>query len=473
MKLAKEVEDKLAAAEKAKGKVHVEHTVGEKKGKKERLDPEEARTLMGRGYAKLADDQDSIDDEPDDETKKAVDALTQTVQKSIQESEARLMQKAVDLVNKAYAGQTITVGADLSLEDPTSGFKNVGDFAMAVKKHDQGQPDERVSKMQKVQKADGMWEGDLASGGALVPVQYANELYRDVLADSILFDKARKYPINLGNSLWIPYRTMTTLGQTAQGGGSLGSWLNADGVAITPAKPAYARVQMNLNRWGSMLPVTDELLQDNNVALSNFILQEGGLALAWDLNNACINGTGTGQPTGILNLTSLVVAAADASQTAFTISYTNLVNMKARLWTMKNGNRKNVMWLAHPDCEAQFEQLKDSAGRNLYYATGTIQQAPQAKLFGIPIEFSYNCAGLGSTGDILLVDMDQYFVSTKVNAAVETAMSIHLYFDAAEVAYRMIYRVDAKAPRPLPLNVPGSTLTRSGFVALAPRGGIS
>ncbi len=414
-----------------------------------------------------------------EELDQAVAAIQKSMNEQLESAAQKITKRVIEQVSKGISGvrPSIVIGPDRADLDPTGGFKNLGEFAAVVRKHSLGHfTDERLSRM--IAKADGMNETALSDGGALVPTEYANQLYRDVLAESVLFDKARKYPINLGNSLFIPVRSMLDLGTTAASGGSLGTWLTAggvtaDGVPIPAQKPVYSRVQMTLNRWGALLPVTDELLQDNNVALANFILDEGGIALAWDLNNAFINGSGQGQPQGVLSSSALITVAADTSQTPFTITYSNLVNMKSRLWTIRPGDMSGVVWIAHPDCEAQFEQLKDAAGRNLYFAAGTIGQTPNAKLFGIPVVYSYHCSAVGSIGDVILADFSQYFVSTKVNGGLETAMSMHLYFDSAEVAYRILYRIDGKVARQLPLTIPSSTNTRSGFVALAARQPIS
>jgi HK97 family phage major capsid protein len=408
----------------------------------------------------------------DSELTAAVAMIQKNIDEQLEAATNKITTRVIDQVSKGLKNvkPVVLVGEDLSLGDPKGGFRNFGEFAQAVRKHFNRQgTDERLKKMAAIYKADGMDETVLADGGALVPTEYANQLYRDVLAESVLFDKARKYPINLGNSLFIPVRSMTELGQTAATGASLGTWLDADGVQITPQKPVYNRVQMTLNRWGTLLPVTDELLADNNVALSNFIFDEGGIALAWDLNSAFISGTGSGQPTGILNSTALVTVEADEDQTPYTISYSNLVNMKSRLWTPRPGDMSNVVWIANPDAEAQFEQLKDSAGRNLYYAAGTIQQTPEARLFGLPIVYSYHCSPVGTPGDVILADLSQYFVSTKAAGAIETAMSMHLYFDSAEVAYRIIYRIDGKVARTAPLEIPNSTNSRSGFLVIGSR----
>ncbi len=437
----------------------------------------------------LGQKKDSVIDLPEDQAQSAVDAAVAEavaadikdlddavagIQKSMtQQLEAaaqKITTRVIDQVSRGLKGvrPTLVIGPDREDLDPTGGFKNLGDFAQGVRKHALHQgSDERMKRM--IAKADGMDESSPADGGALVPTEYANELYRDVLAESVLFDKARKYPINMGNSLFIPVRSINTLGQTNATGASLGTWLNADGVAIGAQKPVYSRVQMTLNRWGTLLPVTDELLADNNVALSNFIFDEGGIALAWDLNQAFINGSGLGQPQGLLNSGSLVTVAADVNQVGFTISYSNLVNMKSRLWTIRPGDTSGVVWIAHPDAEAQFEQLKDASGRNLYFAAGTIQQSPEARLFGIPVVYSFHCSPVGTPGDVILADMNQYLVSTKIGGGIEAAMSMHLYFDAAEVAYRIIYRIDGKTARQTPLTIPNSANNRSGCVILAVR----
>ena len=439
--------------------------LGQKKDAIADLPDQQAKPLIDTGTAEAVSATPADLDE-------ALGVMHKAMNQQLESAAQRITHQVIEQVSRGLKGirPTLVIGPDRADLDPTGGFKSLGEFAQAVRRHcTHKSTDERLQRM--ITKADGMDETALADGGALVPVEYANQLYRDVLAESVLFDKARKYPISVGNSLFIPVRSISELGVTSSAGGSLGTWLNADGVAISPAKPVYNRVQMTLNRWGAMLPVTDELLADNNVALSNFILDEGGIALAWDLNQAFITGSGSAQPQGIMNSPALVTAAADAGQANFTISYTNLVNMKSHLWTPRPGDMSGVVWLAHPDAEAQFEQLKDGAGRNLYFAAGTIQQSPQPRLFGLPVVYSYHCYPVGNPGDVILADLNQYFVSTKAGGGVETAMSMHLYFDSAETAYRIIYRVDGKTARNTPLTVPNSANLRSGFVTLAARGG--
>ncbi len=457
-----------APADTTKGKKKtrtLEHLAGDKKGKKEELDSDEAAMLVKHGHAKYEDDTD-------EDTKKAVELFKAVADQDGTARESKMKQWVIDTLNKVVKGRksTVEVGADLS--EPTGGFTSFGEFARAVQKKACGKgTDPRLEKMAKAQvtKADGMDESTLADGGALVPVEYSNQLYRDVMEESVLFNRCRQYPINTGFSMYVPVRQFTTYGAGASVGGSLGAWLGADGSTITAKKPVYKNVLMSLNRWGTLLPVTEELLLDNNVALGNHIFQEGSMALAYDLNGTFINGTGTGQPQGILASGSLVTATADTAQGAGSITFNDILKMKVALWTPLAGDYSSVVWLAHPDAEIYFSQMKDAAGRNLYYAAGTIQQDPTPRLLGIPVVFNYQCQPPGTPGDIILADMSQYLVSVKAGEGVRQAMSMHLYFAEAEMAYRMIYRVDGKTARTSPLAITGSAQARSGFVVLSAR----
>ena len=57
----------------------------------------------------------------------------------------------------------------------------------------------------------------------------------------------------------------------------------------------------------------------------------------------------------------------------------------------------------------------------------------------IPVEY---CAALGTSGDIVLVDLGEYTLIDK--APVESAVSIHVAFLTDEQVFRFMYRVDGQ-----------------------------
>ena len=65
-------------------------------------------------------------------------------------------------------------------------------------------------------------------------------------------------------------------------------------------------------------------------------------------------------------------------------------------------------------------------------------------------------AALGTVGDIVLVDLAQYILAMRRR---KTDVFMHFYFDAAAMAYRVVWRIDGACLwRPSTLATPGLRL---------------
>jgi len=91
--------------------------------------------------------------------------------------------------------------------------------------------------------------------------------------------------------------------------------------------------------------------------------------LGWYMDYAFINGTGEGQPLGIINDPALITVDKEDSQAAATITYQNVVNMFSRL---APSCFTNAVWLANPSVIPQ-----------LLTMTITI----------VPVALRYRCSG--------------------------------------------------------------------------------
>ena len=150
-----------------------------------------------------------------------------------------------------------------------------------------------------------------------------------------------------------------------------------------------------------------------------------------------IHGNGAGEPLGILNAKSKIEVAKETNQTAATIVLKNLYKMEQRLRVDSSGG---VTWIYN-----RLSSLTDL--RTLFLSTGTagVQTAlfsgnpfsNTATLDSIPIAHTEHCEAIGTVGDLILADLGQYlFVNHK--SGIEVASSIHLKFDYAQTAWRMI-----------------------------------
>ena len=239
-----------------------------------------------------------------------------------------------------------------------------------------------------------------------------------------------------------------------------------EGGTKTDSKPAFGRMQLTLKKLIGMCYATDELLEDA-VALESVINEAFPSEFAWMVDDALINGTGAGQPLGIMNAPCLVTVAKEAGQPADTLMFENVVKMWARMWAK---SRSNAVWFINQDVEPQLHAMSLAVGVGgvpVYMPAGGIAGTPYSTLFGRPIVPIEQCQTLGTTGDILLADFSQYLMIEK--GGIKTDTSIHVKFIYDETAFRFVYRCDGQPMWPSVLTPAKGTNTLSPFVALADR----
>src|SRR5690606_31369276 len=98
---------------------------------------------------------------------------------------------------------------------------------------------------------------------------------------------------------------------------------------------------------------TDELLQDAT-ALRAIVSQAYAEEMAYKLDDAIINGTGIGQPIGILTGASLISVTKETAQVADTVVHENIQKMWNR---MVARSRKNAVWYINQELEPQLENM--------------------------------------------------------------------------------------------------------------------
>jgi HK97 family phage major capsid protein len=187
--------------------------------------------------------------------------------------------------------------------------------------------------------------------------------------------------------------------------------------------------------------------------------------MVFAVEDAVIEGTGAGQPLGILNAGCLVSVAKETGQAATTIISENIIKMWARLHP---SFKKNAVWLINPDVGPQLDHLTIPAGTGgvkpdyiMYGADGTW------RIKGKPvIEVEY-ASTLGTVGDIILADFSQYYLATK--GGVQAASSAHVRFLYDEMTFRFSYRVDGQPKFASALTPLKGSNTLAPFVVVATR----
>lgn len=331
------------------------------------------------------------------------------------------------------------------------GFKNNGDFLMAVKKASNGDIDKRFQNT--------AYEKNAEDGGFLVPDEMSAGILKKLEGDDSLLSRARDFRLS-GNSLSV------NVDETQPWNGGVEAYWVEEGGQYTDTKPKFKRVDFRLHKLGALVKATEELLEDA-AALESYIGMAAPEAIMHKVNLAILNGDGAGKPEGILGSPFTVEVAKEAGQTADTIVAENVIKMYSH---MIPGARSNAVWLAHPSAEEGLNGLKDSNGNFIYLSPGQgLNSTPNSMLLGRPVlPMMAGLPGIGDSGDIVLADLSYYWAALKAGG-VKSSSSIHLYFDRDITAFKFTLRIDGKVPFTSPVTTEQGAYDMSSFIKLADR----
>ena len=379
--------------------------------------------------------------------RRTVALVQETVKAAIDEAQTK----------KPIHGVEVSEGID---RDPKSGFKSFGEFALAVKTNPK---DARLAAAN--QKANGMNVAVDSEGGFLVPEEFIATLLDKQTATGQVMSRATRIPMT-SEIVRLPSIVESSRAST-RSGGVLGYW-KAEAAQYSSSKPAFGEVKLELSKLTALCYTTDELEKWPALTLDAVLGNLFAKELAFKLDDAAINGTGVGQPLGILNAPCLVSVTKETGQAAATVCTENIVKMFAQLHA---GSRANAVWFINQDIEPQLYTMTMAAGISglaTFLPPGGLSGAPYATLMGRPVIAVEQCATLGTVGDIILADMSQYLYGEGAGG-VQGATSIHLKFDYGETAWRWTLFADGRPWWASALTPYKGSNTQSPFVALATR----
>jgi HK97 family phage major capsid protein len=313
-----------------------------------------------------------------------------------------------------------------------------------------------------------MSESVPSDGGFIVQQDFSTELLQDAFATGILSSRCRRQPIS-GSSNSIKINGVDeTSRASSRYGGIVGYWSDEAGEK-TKSAPKFRKIELNLKKLVGLCYLTDELLEDAP-ALDGFVREAFPGEFGFLLDDAIVNGSGVGQPLGILNAGCLVSVAAETGQTAATILAENIDKMFSRRFASQTGN---YIWLYNQTIEPQLSQLVYSVGTGgvpVYLPPGGLSNAPYGQIKGRPAMAIEQCAALGTVGDLILANFPNGYVLAE-KGGIKADMSIHVRFVNDESVLRFVLRVDGQPVRASALTPykGGASATQSHFIALATR----
>jgi len=341
------------------------------------------------------------------------------------------------------------------------GFRCFADFMQEVFRSSQS-PTERMKKWVAAVKSTGLEEAVGHDGGFLVPTEFKNTLYRNILESSILLGKCTKIPMNT-SSVGIPVIDESTHSGSVYGGVVV--YKVAEGGSKTASKPKFGKIQLNLHKYVVLMYATDELLEDSPVSVEPLLNTMASEALAFQLDDDIIFGTGAGECLGITNSPCLISVTRDSDDPSIEIM--DVSKMWQRLLARSQGK---AIWLANHDCFDDLARLRSGTGSPyglMRYSTTGMAGAPYATLLGRPVFFTEHAASNGNAGDLILGDFSQYLIGQKAGGGIQSATSIHVAFTTDETAFRFVMRVDGQPWMRSAITPVRGSNTLSSFVQLS------
>lgn len=192
-------------------------------------------------------------------------------------------------------------------------------------------------------------EGVDANGGYLVPEEYDHRLI-DILDEENVMRK-------LGTRITTSGEHKINIAATKPAA----AWIE-EGGALTFGDATFDQIIMDAHKLHVAIKVTEELLYDNAFNLESYIMQQFGKALANAEEDAFINGTGTGQPLGILAATG----GADVGITAKSATAITADEIIDLIYSLKRPYRKSAAFLLNDQTLAAIRKLKDNYGQYLW-----------------------------------------------------------------------------------------------------------
>ena len=307
--------------------------------------------------------------------------------------------------------------------------------------------------------------GDTPStGGFAVPTEHIDALWQSAANEGVFLDKLTPVPMGRASSVSRPAIDETSRANGSRLGGLSMAWIN-EGDTIPASKPKLKLLKLQPKKLAGVIHATTEIA-DDAAAFASWLELAFARESAFILEDALINGSGSGQPLGVMNSGALITISKESGQSAQTVNAANIAGMVSRLWP---GSQLKAIWLANQELRSQLWQMTIASGTSnvpLFQPSALAGEPPT--LAGLPCYFHEAAAAPGSAGDILLLDPAEILVA---NRGGQMLTSIHLKFLVDEEAIRFTMKVDGQPAWNTPV-VPfkGNVAnTLSPFIALETR----
>lgn len=263
-------------------------------------------------------------------------------------------------------------------------------------------------------------EGVDADGGYLTPREFRAELVKDLKDASFLRSLVQVIPMNSD------YLELPTLVNDVKV-----SW-GSENTAISTTTAAFGQLTFAPKRLNTLIYVSRELVRDSALNVVSMLTELMTAAIGREEDRVIVNGSGTGQPKGILQETLKGIDNANVDADLAT-------NIKKLPFRLPKAYRRNARWLANSLAVEQISALKDSQN-NFLIRNLEGKGLEEATLAGYPIAEQNDLP----VDTMIFGDMKFYYLADREQISVETTTEGAGTFEKHQVAIKVVERIDGK-----------------------------
>ena len=267
--------------------------------------------------------------------------------------------------------------------------------------------------------------GTDSEGGYLVPDEYERTLVEALEEENIFRQMAKVIKTSSGD------RKIPVVASKGTA-----SWIDEEG-AIPESDDAFGQVSIGAYKLGTMIKVSEELLNDSVFDLPSYISREFARRIGAREEEAFFTGDGKGKPLGVLAATG----GAETGVTAASATAVTADELMDLYYSLKSPYRKKSMWVLNDSTIKAIRKLKDNNGQYLWQpslAAGTPDM-----ILGRPIKTSaYMPAMAAGAKTIAFGDFSYYWIADRQGRSFKRLNE--LFAATGQVGFLASQRVDGK-----------------------------
>ncbi len=269
------------------------------------------------------------------------------------------------------------------------------------------------------------------STGAPVPTSFYDQIVEHMVVAGPMLQTSTMINTAGGEALQIPrtnaYSTST---------------LTAEGSAFSESDPTFQTfVTLNAYKYGHLIQVSREMIEDAGVDLLGFLARQSGIAIGVAVNTALTTGTDSTMPNGISVAAGSGVTGGTGVVGAFTAD--NLIDLS---YSVNSAYRRmpGTGWMMATSALAATRKLKDTYGQYLFQPS--LQAGQPDQLLGYAIYENPDVAAVGTAAkSVLFGNLREYYV--RMAGGISFERSDDYAFANDLITFRARVRIDGDLPQ--------------------------